>query len=107
MPKLTFHSGINSKNEATMPIPQTLKMILRFFFSGVISPTVLVNKNRELNANKPKKMKAHMLWIQPLILPLIWKVPTEPHAVQGNKQIPKPKMPANVHMISSIFSYPS
>lgn len=107
MPQSTFHNGIKSKNEATMPIPQTLKIILRFFFSGVISPTVLVNKNRELNANNPKKIKALMLWIQPLILPLIWKVPTRPLAVQGNKQIHNPKIPANVQIIASIFSYPS
>ena len=48
IPKLTFHNGINNKNEASIPIPQTLKIILRFFFSGVNSPEDFVNKNNEL-----------------------------------------------------------
>ena len=41
-------NGIKSKKEATIPIPQTLKIIFLFFFSIVITPEDLVNKNNEL-----------------------------------------------------------
>lgn len=49
----------NNRKEATIPIPQTLKMILRFLFSSVISPDVFVNKNKELKAKSTKKVIAH------------------------------------------------
>jgi hypothetical protein len=38
-----------------------LNIILRFFFSEVISPDDLVNKKNELNANNPKKITAAIL----------------------------------------------
>jgi hypothetical protein len=46
----TFKSvtGISNPNDAIIPIPQTLKITLRFLFSSVISPEDFVNKKNEL-----------------------------------------------------------
>lgn len=61
IPHGTFQRGISNKNEATIPIPQTLKIMLRFFFSGVGSPVPFVKRNKELKDNNPKKINAEML----------------------------------------------
>jgi hypothetical protein len=58
--------GIISKNEASIPIPHTMYITFLFFLFGVISPLVLVNKNKELKANKPKNKNAHALCSHPL-----------------------------------------
>lgn len=99
--------GITTKNDAIIPIPQTLKIILRFFLLGVISPTDLVNKHKELYASKPKKAIAEILCNHPLTATGKLKVPTFSILLrQGNKQMQIPSMPAIVQTISSCLSYP-
>ena len=85
-----------------------------FFFSGVISPPLFVNKKNELKASKAKNIKAQ---IKCTVLETLYgtingvfnpgtKLLTDDNGAQGNKQIPSPKIAVKVVMISSIFSYP-
>ena len=85
-------------------MPQILKIILRFFFSGVGSPAPFVKRKRELKERSPKKINAEMLCSHPLIPPSNWNVPTLPSAVQGKIQIHNPNIPASVQIILSTLS---
>ena len=103
--------GMMPTRAIIMPMPQTLKIILRFFLLSVMLPLVLVNKNNELYANSKKKIIALILWIMPLIVAGIANVPINsvvkvPLKSQGNKQISQPQTPAIVQIISSYLSYP-
>ena len=94
--------------DASIPIPQTIKITLRFFFCGVISPECFVNKNNELYASKPKNANAEILWTQLLISTGTWNVPVGSlYPQQGNKQMQSPNRPAKLQMIASCLSYPS
>ena len=63
IPTLTskIKNGINRVNEASIPIPHTLKIMFLFFLLGVNSPAPFVKRKNELYANKPKKITAEML----------------------------------------------
>ena len=105
---LKILNGIKRRNDAAIPIPQTLYImfLIFFFLLSILSP--LVNKKNELNASKQKNAIAQALCIPPLTALGIWNVPTSDKLVdaQGNKQIPRANKPANVQTMSSINSYP-
>ena len=80
-------------------------MILRAFFFHVFSPSLFVNKKRELKDKRTKKIAAAILWIAPDTAEGNAKVPTigRTELVHGHKHISKPQIPAKVKMISSNF----
>lgn len=99
----------NKQNDATIPIPQTRKIIFRIFFFLVTDSVPFVKRKIELYANNPKNITANIMCNMLLIWLSIMNVPIFSCAdvmAQGNKQMPSPDMPEQVSKTSSMRSYP-